>query len=126
MEKKELKDSIKYFSNRAFKTKKRKILCFILRNHSYYRYSLYKNYCKSYYYKNKNKLFYLIAMYKYSKYSTRINVQIKCQKFMSMFYFEHYNIVINQHSIIGSGIRCIGNNCIGGNDRGATILGNNV
>lgn len=97
-----------------------------MKNHTWYRYLLYKNYCKLNKYKGKNKLLYFISMYKYSKVSLKLNVQINSKEFISNFYFEHCNIVVNRHSILGDGIRCIGNNCIGGNDKGAPKIGNNV
>ena len=117
------KESLKNFKNRAFTSKKQFLFCFISRNHTYMRWLLYKNYVKMNEFKGLLKYIYV---YKYQKISSKINVMINTYSFISNLWFEHYNIVINKKSVIGNNVVLIGNNCIGGNDVGAPIIGDNV
>ena len=124
------KESILFFYNKCFKSKKEYLICKIARNHTYYRYLLYKNYCLLNLYKNKkgflNKIIYYFKLFKYSKYSSKLNVMINTNVFIKNFWFEHFNVVINKEAIIGENLVCIGNNCIGGGKNGAPIIGDNV
>ena len=121
------RDSIDNFYKRAFKSKKHYLCCKLLRNQSYLRYRLYYCYCM--YKKNINKRFKKAFWYsKYSNLSIKLNVMINGDGdfFLESFYFEHFNVVINQKAVIGKGLLCVGNNCIGSNDDGAPTIGNNV
>ncbi|MBQ9265868.1 MAG: hypothetical protein IJ186_02185 [Bacilli bacterium] len=122
--KSEYKKSLKLFSNRCFDGKVNKCLCYLTRNHSFYRYTLYKCYLKS-----KVSIvrpFKILYSYLYQRKSLKINVQINCDSILEGFYFHHNNVVINKRSIIGKNLDCFGNNCIGGKNDHAPILGDNI
>ena len=95
-----------------------------MKNHSYYRYMVYKYYVL--YKKTKFKFLKYLYYYKYSKASLKINVQINCDYFLKNFTFNHANICIHKKSIIGENLFCVGNNCIGGSNKGYPRIGNNV
>ncbi|MBR6071669.1 MAG: hypothetical protein IKP77_02405 [Acholeplasmatales bacterium] len=104
-------------------------LSFFSKNQKYLRYSLYKNYCLCFKYKNSNmigKIIYLYRKFKYLRISSKINVQLPFNEFVDHFYFNHYNIVISKKAIIGKNCNFVGNNCVGGNSKGEPKLGEGV
>ena len=104
------------------------MICFIFKNFRYYQYRLMKSYRYFNYY-SKGKGYYIKKFFwgrAYGKNSLKLHCQINCDNIGPGFYFEHPNIVINKNAIIGENFYCVGNNCIGSNQSGAPIIGDNV
>ena len=113
----------------------KRLKVFYFNEHSYFECLLTNNYrikffrlMKSYYkyrlYKNKISKFF--SYRRYAKYSLLLNVQINCKNTLFGLLIFHQNVVIHGDAIIGKNLKCAGNNCIGGNAKGAPKIGDNV
>lgn len=118
--------SIHNFKIKTFKNKKEKLVSTLVHDQKWHRYNLYRHYCLMFKWKDKNYIFYLFHYFRYAREATITNIQIRTDVFIENLQFNHYAIVVNQGAVIGKNVTLVGNNCIGGDDKGAPTIGSDV
>lgn len=71
-------------------------------------------------------IMYVFYHRRYMKLSAKLNLEIGLNACDVGLHLYHYGCIVNYTAIVGKNVRLHGMNCIGNNDKGVPVIGNNV